>query len=87
MPLADQLQSALLQGLLDLATETRRCGLQGTPADQLAIEPSGRLGPDLPVERDGRVHLDDKLAALPFVIGTARSRKSGGRTNGPHQGG
>jgi hypothetical protein len=38
-------------------------------ADELAVEPGGGLGIDLPIERDGGVHRDDNLAPLALVIG------------------
>src|SRR5262245_12450964 len=68
-PDREQLLLALLQGLLDLETEAHRRHLDPMPADQLAVQPGGGLGRNLAVERNGRMYLDAKLAALALLIG------------------
>lgn len=65
----DELMPALRQRLLNLVSKPHGGGLDATTADELAVEPGGGLGRDLAIEGDGGVDLDNKLAALAFVVG------------------
>ena len=65
----DQGLVAPLQGLLDLSPEPHGRGLDRMPADQLAVEPGGGIGSDLPVKVHGGVNLDHELARVLLVVG------------------